>query len=236
MDKSRSTRSLPRIRLLIAAQTHGAQTDPAQMDAAQMDAAQRDDDVAWQDWQTARQASPRGSRMALQRVVRAGDTGPRFAVGIGLRRDTALVCADRRPGACAACSSSMPVPYSTPMVFRTLLRRWPLWRASRRRGSRRENRHRASARRPPGWCCSRMRKRICWRSNVRAPNCRRISRPSSAILCSACPDPEALFALFGERRVNAVAGDRAHSRHGVLGARTRPIWSAWRTGRAGDWS
>jgi cobaltochelatase CobN len=63
MDKSRSTRSLPRVRLLIAAQ--------------------RDDEVAWQDWQAARQANPRGSRMALQRVERAGGTGPRFAVGLG---------------------------------------------------------------------------------------------------------------------------------------------------------
>jgi cobaltochelatase CobN len=98
MDKSRSTRSLPRVRLLIAARTHGAQMgavqvdvarmdaaqkDAAQKDVAQMDAAQRDDDVAWQDWQAARQASPHGSRMALQRVLRAGDTGPRFAVGLG---------------------------------------------------------------------------------------------------------------------------------------------------------
>jgi cobaltochelatase CobN len=68
MDETRSTRSLPRVRILIAAQT---------------DVAQRDDDVAWQDWQAARQASPNGPRMALQRVVRAGGTSPRCAVGLG---------------------------------------------------------------------------------------------------------------------------------------------------------
>ena len=68
MDKSRSTRSLPRVRILIA---------------AQKDVAERDDDVVWQDWQAARLASAGGPRMALQRVVRAGGAGPRFAVGVG---------------------------------------------------------------------------------------------------------------------------------------------------------
>src|ERR1700678_4507858 len=98
MDKGRSTRSLPRVRILIAAQTHGAPMDAARTDAAQADTAQTDvgrtdvaqtdvappdDDVAWQDWQAARWASPSGPRMALQRVVRAGGTIPRFAVGLG---------------------------------------------------------------------------------------------------------------------------------------------------------
>jgi cobaltochelatase CobN len=63
MDKSRSIRSLPRVRVLIAAQ--------------------RDDDLAWQDWQAARRASPRGPQLALQRVARAGDSAARFAVGLG---------------------------------------------------------------------------------------------------------------------------------------------------------
>jgi cobaltochelatase CobN len=93
MDKGRSIPSLPRVRILIAAQTHGAQTDVSRTEAARTDAArteavqaavaQRDDEVAWQDWQAARQASPGGPCMALQRVVRAGGTNPPFAVGLG---------------------------------------------------------------------------------------------------------------------------------------------------------
>ena len=47
------------------------------------DAAQPDEDAAWQDWQAARQASSHGARMALQRVIRGGGSGPRFAVGLG---------------------------------------------------------------------------------------------------------------------------------------------------------
>ena len=83
MDKGRSTPSLPRVRILIAAQTHGAPADPAQTDTPPRAVARRDADPAWQDWQAAREASPRGPRMALQRVVRPGGTGPAFAVGLG---------------------------------------------------------------------------------------------------------------------------------------------------------
>ena len=79
-DRRRPTGPQQRIRILVAAPPGGVRPNGAQQDEG---AAQKDQDAAWQDWQSARQASSHGTRMALQRVFRGGGAGPRFEVGLG---------------------------------------------------------------------------------------------------------------------------------------------------------